>query len=43
MHVGSAANHVTLALNWEMSLKLLNTSCLTVLFTRAKAVGEADF
>ena len=35
-NVGSAASPVILALNLEMSLKLLNTSCLTVLFTRHK-------
>ena len=36
---------VILALNVQMKLKLLNTSCLTVMFTRTKAkvVGEADF
>ena len=36
VHVGSAASPVILALNWEVKLNLLNTSCLTVLFTRHK-------
>ena len=31
-----AASPVILALNWEVKLSLLNTSCLTVLFTRHK-------